>query len=118
MRLIFDVGVNLTFVTLLYYGVIEEVEGARNAALALAWVTVILSPGIFLDAARRDVAARPPLHKTVSTCSDAVATVLLFWGGYWLLGGLYLAHAVAFAGARYSRPDLARSAPSNAPPAK
>lgn len=93
MKLFRWILLNSLFVATIYYGLFEEVEGAKNVALGMAWVSIFLS---FFLPTEKAVEATKDLKRTVpawiSVTLDIVVTLAFLWCGYAVTAALYFLH--------------------------
>ncbi len=92
-RAVMWVGINGAFGALLWFGLVEGVEGARNLGLFLAWANVILSFFMLVPDAQEAMAKKGrSVPKAASVTFDLAVTGLLVWCGAWVTGAAYALH--------------------------
>ena len=101
MRLIRFILINTGFAVCLYFGLVEDVNGAINVALFIAWFHVFV--GIMCVSETVAVEIRKN-KRTVpfefDITYDLLVTLAFLWHGYWVVGVLYLLASLLVEGAR------------------
>jgi len=97
--------VNTIFAACLYYGFFEQVEGAKNVALFMAWITgllgVLIMFGLFIDdldnndnkGDLRETFARMPqsvIPFPIDLAFDLALTCTFIWFGHYILALFYI----------------------------
>lgn len=88
---------NGLFLMSIYFGFVEEVEGAKNIALFIAWATSIIGLSSYSDIVIKEIFKKQSrlVNRTlyVSFCSCVLFVFL--WYGHIVLSIFYLLHIIA-----------------------
>lgn len=87
-------AVNSVFAVMVYLGTYGQIDGAKNVAIAFAWIGLITSFIAPVEAVARE------FHKTrpsdtmivVDVCHDIIIACVMFWYGWIFTGIAYLIH--------------------------
>jgi len=99
MRLFKYLTINCVFSALLYFGYIEEIEGAENVALFIAWVASIAT--LFSgDSTAADIKSGklPLVPRQVAVLFDFGVVCVFVWFEAWWTGAMWLMHIVVLEG--------------------
>lgn len=104
------VAINGAFGALLWFGLVEGVQGALNLGLFMAWVFVFVSLFVFTDSAQAEMAKKwRSVPRPIGVASDLAITGLLIWYGAWVTGAVYMIgfviHEAWWEAASKSRPN-------------
>ena len=103
MKVLKWVLLNGLFGVAVYFGFIEGHEGAYNAAMFVAWVSIVCSFLLLADPViekMKETGRTMPAWINISF--DAVITITFVWFGAWVTGGFYLLH-IALTEAAWSK---------------
>jgi hypothetical protein len=90
---------NGVFLTLIWFGFFEGVEGAKNIALFMVWLTIaITSAALLNDDILKGAASKRTVPIPLSCATYAIATSILVWHGYIITGVIYFISTILFAG--------------------
>jgi hypothetical protein len=90
---------NALFAVLVWLGLVEGVEGARNLTIFLVWVLFVLSLFALQKDVIKEMADKPPsVPRWIDFTYDAAVLALIVWQGSWVLGIAYAIHMLAIAG--------------------
>jgi hypothetical protein len=85
------VAEHVLFFMALYFGYVHGVDGARKAACAVVWVTLLVAVIAFVPCITDQVRARGPSVPRWSMCLSMCAPALfLYWFGDFILGSACL----------------------------
>ena len=106
MRAMKWILVNGIFAVCLYHGLINEIDGALNVALVLAWVSIVFSLFLFIDSIADKVKAEMkekgryslPVPYWAMFLFDISIVGAFAWFGYFVVASLYLVQLIAVLG--------------------
>lgn len=102
---------NGIFASMLYLGLIEGMTGAANAALFIAWWTIVMAILMTAIAKEKVIAhwrEKPsPVPMWVDWTFDMAVCLLMAWHGWWVTVAFYAIHTLLLAGlkADASKPE-------------
>jgi hypothetical protein len=86
---------NGLFLAVVYFGIVEGVQGARNVAVFFAWFAFAISLLGLSKEVRSDAFKRgPSVPLGVSAAVDFVALGIFLWHGWFVTGSAWLIHAL------------------------
>ncbi|MBI5901810.1 MAG: hypothetical protein HZB40_21645 [Rhodocyclales bacterium] len=89
-RAVWWLAINGTFGVLLWFGLVEGVEGARNLGLFMAWVSAVVSLFVFTDSVQAEMTKNGrSVPRPIGVASDLAILGLLIWFGAWVTGAAY-----------------------------
>lgn len=101
MRLIKYLSVNAVFAVLIYLGLVNEINGALNVALFMAWFTVFCGFMSLTDVMTEELQKKGrvvPFQLDITF--DVIVAAAFSWHGYWVIAALYLLSSFLMEGAR------------------
>ena len=110
-RVVKWVIVNTAMLLLLWAGLVQGIEGARNIALFLVWLSFFTSLACFSDKLIAEVGTRGrSVPRIVDAIFDVTVLSMLVWHGCFVSGIAYAIHMVAMDRMWSEGAKLARSA--------
>lgn len=105
------VAINGAFGAMLWFGLVEGVQGALNLGLFMAWVSVFVSLFVFTDSVQAEMAKKwRSVPMPIGVASDLAIIGLLIWYGAWVTGAAYMIgfviHEAGWEAASKSRPNV------------
>lgn len=102
MRALNYIAFTSLHVAMLWFGLVEQHDGALNVGLALTWFCIIISWFILTDNAINELAKRKrsTLFIAFDRVIDLSIALLLIYFGWFITGGLYALHIALVATAR------------------
>ena len=87
--------INGLFAACLYYGFIENIDGAYNVAMFLAWATVITSLFVSSDGVVKKMKdGGRSVTMGIDVLFDTVVILVFAWFGAWVTATGYFLHAI------------------------
>ena len=89
--------INGTFAAGLYFGLIEGIEGATNATLVVAWVSIVLSFLCVSDAVvekLKEEGTTRAVSRSVRVWFDICVFLTFAWFGYFVTAAFYIIHTL------------------------
>jgi len=86
---------NGVFLAFFYFGFVEYVEGARNAAFFMAWISIVLS--LFCLSKKFTESLKEgerPVPGWVRMSFELAVSVAFAWYGAWVTASFYFLHAL------------------------
>lgn len=110
MRAIRWAVLNGVFAGMLWFGLVEGMQGAKNVGLFMAWMTSVFSIFALTEEGAAAVAKHERSVPAVfDVCFDMAIAGLLVWFGAWATGIAYTIQIVILAGVR-ARNESAKAA--------
>lgn len=98
------IACNGVFAALLYFGFYEQVEGALNVSLGIAWTASILSLFFLNDEVVASIRKKGfSVPYWVDFTFDLAVAGLLLWHGFFTTAIVYIIHMVIIASVRYGK---------------
>ena len=101
MRLLKYLSVNSVFAGLIYLGLVNEINGALNVALFMAWFTVFVGFMSLTDVMAAELQKKGrvvPFQFYITF--DVIVSAAFSWHGHWIVAALYLLSSFLMEGAR------------------
>lgn len=88
---------NGVFSACIYFGFIEGVDGAKNIALFLAWMTSIVSLFFYSDAVMKEIFKKQGalVNRTLDVIFDCCVLSVFLWYGYIVLSIFYFIQIIS-----------------------
>lgn len=89
------VAINGGFAVSVYYGFFENVEGARNIAMLLAWAMIAMSFFLLSDTVINELKKKGrAMPASVNVAFDVTIALVFAWFGAWVTAVFWLVHLV------------------------
>jgi hypothetical protein len=87
--------INGLFAVLLYFGFIENIDGAKRLAIFMVWLLLVFTFFIFKDEIQKKLQTRGrPVPAWMDVTYDIGVICFLIWFGAWWTGIAYTLHAI------------------------
>ncbi len=112
MRLLKYIIGNGVLAAMLWLGTVEDIPGARNIAIFMAWFMFIVSLGMLSDRTVIKVAPKlinMPVLVWFDVVLDCVLLALMLWHGWWVTSVAFTMHCVLMAFGRNRAKELSEA---------
>jgi len=99
--------INILFVATIYYGFVENIEGAERLSLVIAWFIIICSWCALSDQVIELLSKNPPvIPRSIDVTFDFLVCAAFIWFGAVWTGAFYLLHIFLIMAARENAAKL------------